>query len=56
MDTLAVGDRDIDILAGQAAGVLTCLFGSNIQGVSSDLTVSNLDELHQYILTVNSIK
>jgi len=55
VETLAVGDRDIDILAGQAAGVLTCLFGSNIQGVSSDLTVSTLDELHKYILAVNAV-
>ena len=26
-ETLAVGDRDLDILSGYAAGVHTCLFG-----------------------------
>jgi HAD superfamily hydrolase (TIGR01509 family) len=55
-ETLAVGDREIDILAGQAAGLATCLFGPAIQGISADLIVSNLDQLHKYILSVNSIK
>lgn len=54
VETLAVGDRDIDVLAGRAAGLLTCLFGPAIPGITVDLTVSNFDELHNYILAVNS--
>jgi phosphoglycolate phosphatase-like HAD superfamily hydrolase len=50
-ESIAVGDRDIDILAGQAAGVFTCLFGYKTDGVKADLTVSNFDELYQYIIS-----
>jgi phosphoglycolate phosphatase-like HAD superfamily hydrolase len=49
-ETIAVGDRDIDILAGQAAGVSTCLVGVEIEGISPDLTISSFDELYQHIL------
>lgn len=53
VETLAIGDRDIDVLAGQAAGVFTCLFGANIEGVNADLTINNFYELHRYILAAN---
>jgi phosphoglycolate phosphatase-like HAD superfamily hydrolase len=53
VETLAVGDRDIDVLAGQAAGVFTCLFGEYIEGVNADLTINNFYELHRYILAAN---
>lgn len=53
VETLAVGDRDIDILAGQAAGLFTCLFGAKTEGVTADLTIKNFDELHRYILAAN---
>jgi phosphoglycolate phosphatase-like HAD superfamily hydrolase len=48
-ETMAVGDRDIDILAGQAAGLFTCLFGREDDGVAADLTISRFDELHRYL-------
>ena len=47
-ETMAVGDRDIDILAGQAAGLFTCLFGRGDDGVAADLTISSFDELCRY--------
>jgi phosphoglycolate phosphatase-like HAD superfamily hydrolase len=50
-ETITVGDRDIDILAGKAAGVFTCLFGVKIDGLSADLTVSNFDELYRYVVS-----
>jgi phosphoglycolate phosphatase-like HAD superfamily hydrolase len=48
-ETMAVGDRDIDVLAGRAAGVFTCLFGLEANGVVADLTISNFDELYHYL-------
>jgi HAD superfamily hydrolase (TIGR01509 family) len=48
-ETMTVGDRDIDILAGRAAGVFTCLFGPAADGVTPDLTIRNFDELHRYL-------
>lgn len=50
-ETIAVGDRDIDVLAGQAAGVSTCLFGPAIEGVAADLTISSFDRLYQHLLS-----
>ena len=48
--TIAVGDRDIDVLAGQAAGLITCLFGSETEGAVADLTGSSFDELYRYLV------
>jgi phosphoglycolate phosphatase-like HAD superfamily hydrolase len=48
-ETIAVGDRDIDILAGQAAGLFTCLFSSETAGIVADLTISSFDELYSYL-------
>jgi phosphoglycolate phosphatase-like HAD superfamily hydrolase len=48
-ETMAIGDRDIDVLAGQAAGIFTCLFGLKADGVPADLTISSFDELYHYI-------
>jgi phosphoglycolate phosphatase-like HAD superfamily hydrolase len=53
-ETMAVGDRDIDVLAGQAAGIFTCLFGLKTDGVVADLTISNFDELHNYLVSKNN--
>lgn len=44
-ETMTVGDRDIDILAGQAAGVATCLFGAPRDDVAPDLIIAGFDEL-----------
>ena len=43
---LAVGDREIDVLAGQAAGVQTCLFGQVAPGVEPDYAINDFAELY----------
>jgi phosphoglycolate phosphatase-like HAD superfamily hydrolase len=50
-ETFTVGDRDIDILAGKAAGIFTCLFGPDGDSVGADLTISNFEELHHYLVS-----
>jgi len=52
-ETMTIGDRDIDILAGQAAGVFTCLFSQKTESVEADLTVSRFDELYDYLVSKN---
>ena len=47
--TMTVGDRDIDILAGQAAGIFACLFGLEANQGIADLTISSFDELYCYL-------
>jgi phosphoglycolate phosphatase-like HAD superfamily hydrolase len=43
-ETLAIGDREIDVLAGQAAGIATCLFGR--PGSSApDVVIASFSEL-----------
>lgn len=44
-ETLMVGDRALDIQAGQAAGVATCLFGTAHLSVAADFHVSHLSEI-----------
>jgi phosphoglycolate phosphatase-like HAD superfamily hydrolase len=44
-ETMTVGDRDIDILAGQAAGVATCLFGAPRDDVTPDMFIADFGEL-----------
>jgi phosphoglycolate phosphatase-like HAD superfamily hydrolase len=52
-ETMAVGDREIDILAGQAAGLFSCLFGGQAEDVRADLTVANFDELYEFLVSRN---
>lgn len=43
---LAVGDRDLDILAGRRAGIATCLFNAAPSpNVTPDYVIAHLDEL-----------
>jgi phosphoglycolate phosphatase-like HAD superfamily hydrolase len=44
-ETLAVGDRDIDILAGSAAGVQTCGFGGDIRQSNPNFRIRDYTEL-----------
>ena len=53
--TLAVGDRDIDILAGNAAGVKTCLYRSGGTELEPDLVIHNYGELLQLLLDGGSV-
>lgn len=48
-ETIAVGDREIDILAGQAAGVKTCLFDPAGGPSSADLTITDFEDLYTYL-------
>jgi phosphoglycolate phosphatase-like HAD superfamily hydrolase len=45
-ETLTVGDRDIDIVAGQAAGILSCLFGTQSKGAKADLVINSFHDLY----------
>ncbi len=43
---LAIGDRDLDILAGQGAGVHTCLFNAQPSpGVQPDYVIASFEQL-----------
>lgn len=53
-ETMTVGDRDIDILAGQAAGVIACLYGPAVDGLAPDLTIRSFDELLRYLAAQSS--
>ncbi len=48
-ETLTVGDRGIDILAGQAVGVFTCFYGLEPDGVEADLVIGSFDELRRFL-------
>ena len=50
-ETMAIGDRDIDVLAAQAAGIFTCLFGLKDDKVVADLTISSFDALYRYLVS-----
>ncbi len=52
-ETLAVGDREIDVIAGQRAGLFSCYFGSDPIDVEADLTISEMDDLYEYIVKEN---
>ena len=53
---LAVGDRDIDVLAGRAAGVRTCLFGTRLPEVGADYTIAHFAELYRILVVENGGK
>lgn len=44
-DALAIGDRDVDILAGQAAGMSTCLFRATFPEITPTCTIWNYADL-----------
>jgi phosphoglycolate phosphatase-like HAD superfamily hydrolase len=45
-ELLTIGDRDLDILAGQAAGIATCLFNAQPgPGVQPDFVIASFEEL-----------
>jgi phosphoglycolate phosphatase-like HAD superfamily hydrolase len=50
-ETLLIGNRDIDIQAGQAAGVRTCLFGQTELNISSDLKINVYGQLMEMLTT-----
>lgn len=44
-ETLSIGDREIDILAGRAAGLTTCLYRGAQPSVTADIAISDFAEL-----------
>jgi len=44
-ETLAIGDREIDILAGRAAGLTTCLYRGMQPSPAADIAISDFAEL-----------
>jgi HAD superfamily hydrolase (TIGR01509 family) len=53
LETLTVGDRDIDVQAGRAAGLRTCGFGAQISQSAPDLWVSDFHQLETLIKNEN---
>jgi HAD superfamily hydrolase (TIGR01509 family) len=49
-ETMAIGDREIDVLAGKAAGVVTCLFGGGATAVEADLTIADFGQLARLLV------
>lgn len=50
-ETMAIGDREIDVLAGRATGIFTCSFGLGAGRVRADLAISSFDELYRYLVS-----
>ena len=48
-ETLLIGDRERDILAGRAAGIQTCLFGKNNPSINVDIQISEYHSLLDYL-------
>lgn len=44
-EVLVIGDRDFDILAGQAANIPTCLFRATFPNISPTITIQDYHEL-----------
>jgi phosphoglycolate phosphatase-like HAD superfamily hydrolase len=48
-ETLTVGDREIDILAGKAARLFCCYYGSKADCPAADLVIKSYDELYGFL-------
>jgi phosphoglycolate phosphatase-like HAD superfamily hydrolase len=48
-ETLAMGDRDLDIQAGRAAGIFTVRFGTQRGQEHADLTIQDLSALRDFL-------
>ena len=46
---LAIGDRAIDVLAGRAAGVRTCLFGAVLPDLQADYSIADFADLRRIL-------
>ena len=55
-NTINIGDREIDIAAGQSAGIFSCLYASKPSSVQPDLVVDHYEALHRYIKEKNREK
>jgi len=48
-ETATIGDREIDMAAGRAAGITTCLFSSGDLGMESDFSFSEYGQLAEFL-------
>ena len=48
-ETLAIGDREIDVAAGKAVGLATCLYGAAEEGTAADYHVGSYTKLYPYL-------
>jgi phosphoglycolate phosphatase-like HAD superfamily hydrolase len=55
-ETLTIGDREIDILAGKAAGIQTCLFGTERTKIIPDIAVTDYGQLLDFLQATNGEK
>ncbi|MGC9358072.1 MAG: HAD-IA family hydrolase, partial [Anaerolineae bacterium] len=51
--TLAIGDRELDILAARGAGLHTCFFGTNPHEAHADVEITDYADLHAWLLRRN---
>jgi len=50
---LVIGDRDLDIVAGQRAGIRTCFFGAVPHDAQADLEIEDFDTLLDWLRAEN---
>ena len=48
-ETLAVGDREIDVAAGKAAGLDSCLYSASMEDTAANYQVRDYGELYRYL-------
>lgn len=53
-ETLVIGDRDLDIQAGRAAGVRTCLFGKSQLSEPADYHIDRYDQLLAFLRSTDA--
>jgi len=51
---LLIGDRNLDIVAGQRAGIRTCFFGAEPHEAQPDLEITEYAVLHRWLRTENA--
>lgn len=55
-ETINVGDREIDIIAGQGAGIFSCLFEQNEVETAADLVVRSYSDLLARLPDLDAIR
>ncbi len=50
-ETIMIGDRELDVLAGHRAGIKTCLISEQSNEMVATYTVSSPNRLHELLLT-----